>query len=155
MLNRNERALRSARGVAQSLCSFSFSLFLDNERTSIARAATKLWGRALRTGRLSAGRGADDENRCLTQAQSDKASSGTSAGATAPGSAMFKDLDKNNDGSISRDEAKGTPYETDFSRLDKDGHGKLSPSEHAAAPAAGEKAGAGATKPEAPAPKKQ
>jgi Ca2+-binding EF-hand superfamily protein len=87
----------------------------------------------------------------LTQAQSDKASSGASAGATAP----FSSLDKDKDGSISRDEAKGTPLETDFSMLDKDGDGKLSPSEHAAAPAAGGKAGAGATKPEAPAPKKQ
>lgn len=67
----------------------------------------------------------------------------------------FKDLDKDNDGSISREEAKGTPYDKDFSKLDKDSDGKLSPSEHAAAPAAGEKAGAGATKPEAPAPKKQ
>ena len=70
----------------------------------------------------------------LTQAQSD-----------------FKNLDKDNDGSISREEAKGTPYEKDFSKLDKDSDGKLSAGEHAAAPSAGDKAGAGATKPEAPA----
>jgi hypothetical protein len=67
----------------------------------------------------------------------------------------FKDLDKDNDGSISREEAKGTPYEKDFSKLDLDSDGKLSPGEHAAAPPAGEKAGAGATKPEAPAPEKK
>jgi hypothetical protein len=86
----------------------------------------------------------------LTQAQSDKASSGTSAGATAP----FSSLDKDKDGSISREEAKGTPYEKDFSKLDKDGNGKLSPSEHAAAPAPGDKSGAGATS-GSTAPKKQ
>jgi hypothetical protein len=92
----------------------------------------------------------------LTQAQSDKPSSGTSAGATAPGSVMFKDLDKNNDGFISRDEAKDTPYETDFSRLDKDGDGKLSPSELAGAPAgSGAGAGAGSPAPSGTAPKKQ
>jgi hypothetical protein len=85
-----------------------------------------------------------------THAQSDKPSSGTSAGATAP----FKDLDKNKDGSISREEAKGTPYEKDFSKLDKDSDGKLSVSEHAAAPAAGSGAGAGSTAPSGTAPKK-
>jgi Ca2+-binding EF-hand superfamily protein len=60
---------------------------------------------------------------------------------------MFKSLDKDNDGYISRDEAKGTPYESDFSSLDKDSDGKLSPSEHAAAPATGAGAGAGAASP--------
>jgi Ca2+-binding EF-hand superfamily protein len=54
-------------------------------------------------------------------------------------------MDKNKDGSISRDEAKGTPLEKDFSKLDKDGDGKLSRDEQA-----GAKAGAGATTPEAP-----
>jgi hypothetical protein len=80
-----------------------------------------------------------------THAQSDKPSSGSSIGAPAGPSAM----DKNKDGSISREEAKGTPYEKDFSKLDKDGDGKLSPGEIAAG-AAGDKAGAGATAPEAP-----
>jgi hypothetical protein len=75
-------------------------------------------------------------------AQSDKPSSGTSAGApAAPKAAM----DKDKDGSISREEAKGTPLEKDFSKLDKDGDGKLSASEQADA-----KAGVGATKPEEP-----
>ena len=49
-------------------------------------------------------------------------------------------MDKNKDGSISREEAKGTPFEKDFSKLDKDGDGKLSASEQAEA-----KSGAGAT----------
>jgi hypothetical protein len=77
-----------------------------------------------------------------THAQ-DKPSSGTSAGAPAAGgsaaggSAMDKD--------ISREEAKGTPYEKDFDKLDKNKDGKLSKDEQAAA-----KAGAGATAPEAP-----
>jgi hypothetical protein len=73
----------------------------------------------------------------LTQAQSDK----PAAGATTPGSAM----DKDKDGSISREEAKGTPFEKDFDKLDKDNDGKLSRDEQGAA-----KAGAGATAPEAP-----
>jgi hypothetical protein len=47
--------------------------------------------------------------------------------------AMFKAMDKNNDGSISRDEAKGTPHEKDFAKLDKNKDGKLSRAEHAAA----------------------
>jgi hypothetical protein len=71
----------------------------------------------------------------LTQAQSDK------AGAPAAPKAGASAMDKNKDGSISREEAKGTPLEKDFSKLDKDGDGKLSASEQADA-----KAGAGATK---------
>jgi hypothetical protein len=46
---------------------------------------------------------------------------------------MFKALDKNNDGFISREEAKGSPHEKDFDKLDKNGDGKLSREEHAAA----------------------
>ena len=80
-----------------------------------------------------------------TYAQSSKPSSGTSAGAPAAPSAGGS-ADKNKDGTISRDEAKGTPYEKDFSKLDKDGDGKLSASEQAAA---GAGAGSGS-----PAPKK-
>jgi Ca2+-binding EF-hand superfamily protein len=53
---------------------------------------------------------------------------------------MFKAMDKNNDGSISREEAKGTPHEKEFAALDKNNDGKLSREEHAAAPAhAGDK----------------
>ena len=74
-----------------------------------------------------------------------------SAGATKPdggAEAMFKALDKNNDGFMSREEVKGTPHDKDFSKLDKNGDGKLSREEHAAAPEHAGKAGAGASAPE-------
>ena len=45
--------------------------------------------------------------------------------------AMFKSMDKNGDGFISKDEAKGTPHDADFASLDKNGDGKLSADEHA------------------------
>jgi hypothetical protein len=48
--------------------------------------------------------------------------------------AMFKAMDKNGDGSISKEEAAGTPHAANFATLDKDGDGKLSRAEHAAAP---------------------
>ena len=54
--------------------------------------------------------------------------------ATSGAESMFKSMDKNKDGSISREEAKGTPHEKDFSALDKNHDGKLSREEHAAAP---------------------
>jgi len=59
--------------------------------------------------------------------------------------AMFNSLDKNKDGSLSKDEVKGTPHDKDFSSLDKNGDGKLSREEHAAAPEhAGKSQGASA-----------
>lgn len=78
------------------------------------------------------------------------ASAGTSASQGATGNAgadaMFKSMDKNNDGFVTREEAKGTPHEKDFVKLDKDSDGKLSPQEHAAAPEhAGDKAATGGT----------
>jgi hypothetical protein len=90
-----------------------------------------------------------------TYAQSDKPSSGTSAGAPAAPSAGGSAMGKNKDGSISREEAKGTPFEKDFSKLDKDGDGKLSASEQAAAPGPGAGAGAGSPASSDTAPKKQ
>jgi EF hand len=57
--------------------------------------------------------------------------------------AMFKSMDKNNDGSISKDEAKGTPHDKDFAKLDKNKDGKLSREEHAAAPEHASKAKSG------------
>jgi Ca2+-binding EF-hand superfamily protein len=48
---------------------------------------------------------------------------------------MFKSLDKNNDGFISKEEAKGSAHEADFAKLDKNGDGKLSRAEHANADA--------------------
>ena len=59
----------------------------------------------------------------------DKAPSGASGAES-----MFKALDKNNDGFISREEAKGSPHDKDFAALDKNNDGKLSREEHAAAP---------------------
>ena len=81
----------------------------------------------------------------LSQAQT-KAPSGTSGAAPAAPSAGGSAMDKNKDGSISRDEAKGTALEKDFSKLDKDGDGKLSASEQAAK----EGAASGTTAPKKP-----
>jgi hypothetical protein len=63
----------------------------------------------------------------------DKAASGATK-SDGGAEAMFKALDKNNDGFMSKEEAKGTPHDKDFSKLDKNNDGKLSRQEHAAAP---------------------
>jgi hypothetical protein len=87
--------------------------------------------------------GAADDKASSSSASGDKASAGAtkddkaSGGATKDdggAEAMFKALDKNNDGFISKEEAKGTPHDKDFAKLDKNGDGKLSREEHAAAP---------------------
>jgi hypothetical protein len=78
----------------------------------------------------------------------DKASSASSGGATKSdggAQAMFKALDKNTDGAISKDEAKGTPHDKDFATLDKNKDGKLSAQEHAAAPEHAGQASTGST----------
>jgi hypothetical protein len=46
---------------------------------------------------------------------------------------MFRALDKNKDGFISRAEAQGSPHERDFDALDANRDGMLSREEHAAA----------------------
>lgn len=72
-------------------------------------------------------------------AAGDKSSSASPSDASGAES-MFKSMDKNNDGSISREEAKGSPHEKEFAALDKNHDGKLSREEHAASPGhAGEK----------------
>jgi Ca2+-binding EF-hand superfamily protein len=77
------------------------------------------------------------------QAGGDKASQGASASGAEQ---MFKSLDKNKDGNITREEAKGTPHDQDFAKLDKNNDGKLSRAEHAAAPEhANDKAASGST----------
>jgi hypothetical protein len=77
-------------------------------------------------------------------AADDKASSGATK-SDGGAEAMFKALDKNKDGFVSKEEAKGTPHDKDFSTLDKNGDGKLSREEHAAAPEHASKAAAGGT----------
>ncbi|HWV92348.1 MAG TPA: EF-hand domain-containing protein, partial [Burkholderiales bacterium] len=75
----------------------------------------------------------------------DKAASSGATKSDGGAEAMFKALDKNNDGFMSKEEVKGTPHDKDFSTLDKNGDGKLSREEHAAAPEHSGKAGAGAS----------
>lgn len=85
-------------------------------------------------------------DKASSASSGDTKSSSASGGATKSdggAEAMFESMDKNKDGSISKDEAKGTPYDKDFAKLDKNSDGKLSPQEHAAAPAG--KASAGGT----------
>jgi hypothetical protein len=78
------------------------------------------------------------------QAGGDKDKSAASGASGAE--KMFQSLDKNKDGSLTREEAKGTPHEKDFAKLDKNNDGKLSRQEHAAAAEhAGDKAAAGGT----------
>jgi hypothetical protein len=74
----------------------------------------------------------------FTHAQSDKGASG----ATTPGSTM----DKDKDGSVSREEAKGTRIEKDFDKLDKNSDGKLSRDEMTPGSGAGATGGSTAPK---------
>jgi hypothetical protein len=69
-------------------------------------------------------------------ASTDKQASATTAkGANDGGAeAMFKSMDKNGDGVISKEEASGTPHAANFDQLDKNHDGKLSRAEHANAP---------------------
>jgi hypothetical protein len=62
----------------------------------------------------------------------DKTSKSSSADGGAE--AMFKSLDKNGDGFLSKEETMGTPHHDQFTQLDTNGDGKLSRAEHAAAP---------------------
>jgi hypothetical protein len=58
----------------------------------------------------------------------DKASGASASGSSA--ARTFDSMDKNKDGSLSRDELKGTAQEKDFAKLDKNNDGKLSRQEH-------------------------
>ena len=68
-------------------------------------------------------------------AAGDKASSPSATGSTAE--RTFDAMDKNKDGSLSRDEVRGSPQEKDFARLDKNNDGKLSRAEHGGGAATG------------------
>ena len=61
----------------------------------------------------------------------DKTASASANGSNDGGAAaMFKSMDKDGDGFISKEEAAGTPHAADFASLDKNGDGKLSADEH-------------------------
>ena len=75
---------------------------------------------------LAANAGGADKHAADKPAQSASANGGNDGGA----SAMFKSMDKDGDGFISKAEAAGTPHEADFASLDKNGDGKLSADEH-------------------------
>lgn len=62
-----------------------------------------------------------------------KTASSTNGASDGGAEAMFKSMDKNGDGFISKEEAAGTPHAGDFASLDKNGDGKLSRDEHAGA----------------------
>jgi EF hand domain-containing protein len=105
-------------------------------KTLIAAAVAAAFAWPLAAGaddKASTGASAGSDKSAAQPSSSDKASAGATkddGGAEA----MFKALDKNNDGYISKEEAKGTPHDKDFAKLDKNGDGKLSREEHAAAP---------------------
>jgi hypothetical protein len=61
-------------------------------------------------------------------AAGDKASGPSATGSSA--AQTFDAMDKNKDGSLSRDELKGSAQERDFAKLDKNNDGKLSRQEH-------------------------
>jgi hypothetical protein len=89
---------------------------------------------------LAANAGGADKHAADKPAKSASASGSNDGGAEA----MFKSMDKNGDGFISKEEAAGTPHAADFASLDKNGDGKLSREEHSNAKehvAAREKAG--------------
>ena len=70
-------------------------------------------------------------NQAAGTKPSANASASTTAGNDGGAEAMFKSMDKNGDGFISKEEAAGTPHAGDFASLDKNGDGKLSREEHA------------------------
>jgi hypothetical protein len=100
-------------------------------------------GPAVTSGSNAADRPAGEPKSGAAGSSSAPASSAPASGAAATGSTAaggFAALDKNNDGYISRDEARDAPWNTRFSELDKDNDGRLSRSEFDAM-----QAGTGAT----------
>lgn len=86
------------------------------------------------------GPGKTDSTTTAPKAEPDRATSGSAAGATAKGG--FAGIDKNNDGYISRDEAKDATWENRFTELDKDNDNRLSRTEFEALQAGTGAAGA-------------
>jgi Ca2+-binding EF-hand superfamily protein len=92
---------------------------------------------------FSASAAGDKADKAASSSDKSAASGATKSDGGAE--AMFKSLDKNKDGFMSKEEVKGTPHDKDFSSLDKNKDGKLSRQEHAAAPEHAGKAGTGAS----------
>lgn len=66
----------------------------------------------------------------LAQAATSQPQEGSATGRTTGSSALFNRLDKNNDGFVSRDEARdATELQGRFAELDKDNDGKISANE--------------------------
>src|SRR6266852_3434652 len=86
-----------------------------------------------------------------TMDQPDVQPSSAAGGSVSHEAVGFQALDDNEDGFISRDEAKGTSLENRFDALDTDHDGRLSPSEVNAGRAAGAGASSAAGEPSAPA----
>ena|SRR5438105_1035179 len=84
-----------------------------------------------------------------SEAQPDVQPSSAAGRSVSDEAVGFQALDENEDGFISRDEAKGTGLDNRFDALDVDHDGRLSPSEVNAGQAAG--AGASSTAGEPPA----
>ena len=84
---------------------------------------------------LAANAGGGDKHKTPGTTASAPAQTASTNGANDGGAtAMFKSLDKNGDGFISKEEAMGTPHQADFDKLDKNKDGKLTADEHSAAP---------------------
>ena len=58
-------------------------------------------------------------------ADKNKDASAAAGSSNSGAEKMFQALDKNRDGFISREEAKGTPHDKDFTTLDKNSDGRL------------------------------
>ena len=116
-------------------------------KTLIAAAVAAAFAWPLAAGaddKTSPGASAGSDKSAAKPSSNDKASGGATK-ADGGAEAMFKALDKNNDGFISKEEAKGTPHDKDFAKLDKNSDGKLSREEHAAAPEHAGKASSSST----------
>ena len=80
---------------------------------------------------LTANAGGTDKQTGAKSASSPSATAPAIASNDGGAAAMFKSMDKNADGFISKEEAAGSPHAADFASLDKNADGKLSQEEHA------------------------